>query len=324
MVYLRAVANVNLTNTPWSIGITDQSGLLVARPCTGGNVCNAEIALPSGNTPQYSAEIGAVPPVNTSGLLGRLLSKVAGPASLVNIQARSKAVEPERVLWGVDSCKSITNQVGYQGQSLAVHRALGDPDFWGRYLTNSWCPGLSSIEISAAAAWHMGILPIFSNYDCSAVSYYATSLGYAATATAAAASLGIPQGVGIAVDIEPPGGACPGAANVDSGFIEGWYDGITAAGYVPVYYGNGTAGSEFGNAWCTAVNQRPDIATYAYLWSFEPSLIASRFRVAAPPYQPYQPACAATVGAWQYTLSAGSNPDVDTDEALSTLPIWFP
>jgi hypothetical protein len=111
---------------------------------------------------------------------------------------------------------------------------------------------------------------------------------------------------------------------VDAGFIEGWFDGITSAGYVPVYYGNGTAGSEFGNAWCAAVSQRPETATYSYLWSFEPSLIASRFRVSAPAYSPYQPACAATVAAWQYTLSSGSNPDVDTDEALSTLPVWFP
>jgi hypothetical protein len=30
------------------------------------------------------------------------------------------------------------------------------------------------------------------------------------------------------------------------------------------------------------------------------------------------------MAAWQYELSAGSNPDVDTDEALSKLPLWFP
>jgi len=31
--------------------------------------------------------------------------------------------------------------------------------------------------------------------------------------------------------------------NVDSGFIRGWYDGVTGAGYAPIFYGNGTAGS---------------------------------------------------------------------------------
>jgi hypothetical protein len=28
--------------------------------------------------------------------------------------------------------------------------------------------------------------------------------------------------------------------------------------------------------------------------------------------------------AWQYELSAGSDPDVDHDEALSKMPLWFP
>jgi hypothetical protein len=30
------------------------------------------------------------------------------------------------------------------------------------------------------------------------------------------------------------------------------------------------------------------------------------------------------MAAWQYQISAGSAPDVDHDEALSSLPIWFP
>jgi len=317
---------VNLTNTPWSIGITDQHGSLVGRPCKTGNYCDAHLTLTSGETPLFIAEIGELPPVNASSPLSLLLRKVMSPAALVDIQARSPAVQPVRILWGVDSCKLFTDWAGGRdGQSLMVHRALGDPDFWGRYLTSSpWCPGLNTIEIAAAASWHMGILPIYSNYDCSAVSGYATGQGYAAAASANAVDLGIPQGVGIAVDVEPPGPACPGAANVDGQFIEGWFDGITSAGFVPIYYGNGTNGSNFSSAWCAGVGERPEIAANAFLWSFEPSLIANRTRVAAPAYAAYQPACAARVAAWQYTLSSGSNLDVDTDEALSTLPVWFP
>jgi hypothetical protein len=30
------------------------------------------------------------------------------------------------------------------------------------------------------------------------------------------------------------------------------------------------------------------------------------------------------MAAWQYQISAGSNPDVDHDEALSSLPLWYP
>ena len=34
--------------------------------------------------------------------------------------------------------------------------------------------------------------------------------------------------------------------------------------------------------------------------------------------------CAGNMAAWQYVLSSGSRPDVDSDEAISSLPLWFP
>jgi hypothetical protein len=30
------------------------------------------------------------------------------------------------------------------------------------------------------------------------------------------------------------------------------------------------------------------------------------------------------MASWQYMLSAGGRPDVDSDEAISNLPLWFP
>jgi hypothetical protein len=186
------------------------------------------------------------------------------------------------------------------------------------------CLGISATEIAAASFRKMGILPIYNDYDCSAVRGYNTGLRYASEATAAAAGLGIPQGTVLAIDIEPPGDYCPGAARVDSGFVEGWYDGIVAAGYAPLYYGNGTAGSEFASAWCRAVSERPEVAANSYLWSFEPSLLGRFTKAKAPEYSPLQPGCAGNVAAWQYVLSSGARPDVDSDEAISKLPLWFP
>jgi hypothetical protein len=250
---------------------------------------------------------------------------VSGPSSLVNIQARSTAIQPTQILWGVDSCKAFTaSSTGADGLLPSVASKLGVPDFWGRYLTNTVCPGISSAEIAAAAHIHMGILPIYNDYDCSNVVGYDTGKRYAGAATDAAAGLGIPQGRALAIDIEPPGDACPGAANVDAGFIQGWYDGVEGAGYVPAYYGNGTGGSEFASAWCAAVAVQPAVATYSYLWSFEPSLLGSYNRASAPGYAPNQTGCAGPMAAWQYQISAGSDPDVDHDEALSSLPLWFP
>jgi hypothetical protein len=269
--------------------------------------------------------IGEVPHVNATTTLGQLLNKVAGPTTLVNIQARSAAVQPTRILWGVDSCKAFTSTAnGSDGLLPQVAGRLGTPDFWGRYLTNTVCPGISGAEVAAAAHFRMGILPIYNDYNCSNVVSYDTGKGYAAAATAAATGLGIPQGRAIAIDIEPPGDACPGAAGVDAGFIQGWYDGVAGAGYVPTYYGNGTGGSEFASAWCGAVAAQPAVASYSYLWSFEPSLLGTYNRASAPGYSPNQTGCAGPMAAWQYQISAGAEPDVDHDEALSSLPLWFP
>ena len=324
-VHLTATSNIDLADTPWSMGIYDQTGSLVDEPCKSGTTCAAAITLTSGVMPWYTAAIGTVPAMSAASTLGQLMRKVGGPTSLVGLQARSASVRPTRMLWGVDSCKAFTSSAtGGDGLYPQVLSHYGRPDFWGRYLTNTVCPGISSAEVAAAAYNHMGILPIYNDYDCSAVVGYSTGRAYAGAATAAAATLGIPQGRAVAIDIEPPGAACPGAANVDAGFVGGWFDGVNAAGYVPTYYGNGTAGSEFASAWCAAVSAQPSVAADSYLWSFEPSLLGSYTKAAAPNYSPQQTGCPGSMAAWQYELSTGSDPDVDTDEALTTLPLWFP
>ena len=319
-VHLTATANADLTNTPWSLGIYDQHGMLVGPACKSGNACSADVTLTSGDTPTFQAVIGSVPSPDAITTLGQLLSKVQGPASLVDIQARSEKMQPTRILWGVDSCKAL------DGLFPGVAGRFGTPDFWGRYLTNTACPGINAAEISVAAGHHMGILPIYNAYNCSNVVGYDTGKGYAVAATDAAAGLGIPQGRAIAIDIEPPGDACPGAVNVDAGFVQGWYDGVAAAGYVPTYYGNGTAGSEFASAWCAVVSTQPAVANGSYLWSFQPSLLGNFNSSNAPGYAPNQTGCAGTMAAWQYQIdsSMSAPSDVDHDEALSTLPLWYP
>jgi hypothetical protein len=204
---------------------------------------------------------------------------------------------------------------------------FGTPDFWGRYLTDTGCPGISAPEIATAARLHMGLLPIYNEYNCSHVDGYATGHRYAVEATSAAASLGIPKGRVIAIDIEPYGDQCPGAVNVDAGFIQGWFDGVSDAGYAPTYYGNGTAGTEFASAWCAAVAAQPEVATHSYLWSFQPSLLGSFNKANAPGFAPYSPGCAGHMTAWQYQIDSsmsGPSSDVDHDEALSTMPLWYP
>jgi hypothetical protein len=322
---ISATTNADLTNTPWSLGIVDQSGKLVDKPCKSGSTCSAHVTLTAGPIPFFSAVIGvAPPPLDPSTLAGQLLQNVADRAALTDVQARSAAVQPSRLLWGVDSCKPVTGDAaGASGLYPQVSSILGQPDFWGRYLTTTPnCPGISSAEVAAAAAHHVGFLPIYNAYDCSAVAGYDSGRTYAAEATSAAAGLGIPRGTVVVIDIEPPGPWCSGG--IDAGFVEGWYDGVSAASFAPGYYGDMTSGSTFETAWCGAVADRSETATGSYLWSFEPSLLGSYTKRSAPDYAPHQVGCAGDVVAWQYELSSGANPDVDHDEALSKLPLWFP
>jgi hypothetical protein len=323
-VYLKAVTNADLTNTPWVVGIYDDKGRLVDHACKSGATCSVRAWMSGGTTPSYTAVIGALPPAAQAARPTHSQSGAADASGLVDVQARSAAVQPAHLLWGVDSCKAFTGDPSGEVYS-AVAGSLGAPDFWGRYLTNTVCPGISSAEIALATRAHMAILPIYNDYNCSNVSYYETGNGYALEAVVAAQRLGIPKGRLLAIDIEPYGEACPGAGSVDSGFIEGWFDGVSRGGYVPAFYGNGTAASEFASAWCTAVTELPNIATGSDLWSFEPSLVGGYSKSSAPNYAPYDTGCAGNMEAWQYVLgSNGPNSDVDQDEALSSLPLWYP
>lgn len=312
---ITATANTDLANTPWAIFIFMSPGQLIGHPCAAAT-CTTSMGLPAAGAPSFFAIIAG----KDSAV------KANGSVSLVLGQAHSAVVTPARMLWGVDSCAAFTQDVaGTTGLLPKVTSSLGRPDFWARYLpTTGQCPALSPTEVAAARSHHMGILPIYNDYNCSAVSGTAAGAAYGAAAVQIAIAEQIPPGTGIAIDIEPPGDACPGAANVDAAFITAWYDGITDAGYAPVYYGNTTAGSEFGSAWCAAIAQRPEIATGSYLWSFEPDLLGGFTRRTAPAFAPYNSGCVGQYDAWQYRISDGSTPDVDHDEATNQLPIWYP
>lgn len=322
-VHLEATANADLTDTPWSIGILDERGNPVAPPCTAATRCSADVTVASATPPEFTAVVGVVPPAQAQDKVLQLIQNVTGPVTLTDVQALSAPFRPARLLWGVDSCKAFTGDPTgelYPG----VASGVGTPDFWGRYLTATMCPALSSAEVSMAHDLHMAILPIYNDFDCSNVSGYDTGSGYAQAAAAAARSLQIPRGRGLAIDIEPPGPYCSGA--VDAGFIRGWYGGVTAAGYVPIYYGNGTSGSAFASAWCQAQSDQNELAGGSFIWSFEPSLDSSGWsRSNQPGWGPYATGCPDAVAAWQYQIDVFSpNPNIDSDEALSTLPLWYP
>ena len=326
-ISLTATASADLTSTPWSLGILNDRGHLVAPPCKTGTTCTAQVAQAAAGSGTFTAVIGAAPTANGRDKIRRLVERIAGPVSLGDLQAKSSAVRPLRLLWGVDSCKSFTDDPSAGGGLYPqIAGILGAPDFWGRYLTDTICPGLSATEVAAAHTKHMGILPIYNDYICSNVAGYDVALQYAASAVSAARKLGIPAGHGLAIDIEPPGDSCPGAANLDTGFINGWYNGIKGAGYSPIFYGDGTSSSVFATQWCLTVSALPYIGHSSYVWSSQPSLYGGYMKSNAPGYSPNLTGCVGYVHAWQYQLGSEGQaaPDVDSDEATSELPLWYP
>jgi hypothetical protein len=323
-VYLTATANADLSQTPYSIYIFDHAGAQVGSPCNAAG-CTAWTPDTHGHQ-TFVAVIARMPLIAGGSAVANVQHRPPATLDHLDVQAASGVVKPSRLLWGVDSCQALTNDPsGGSGLLPQVKTFLGAPDFWARYLPNTAnCGGLSASEIAAAHANHMGILPIYNDYDCSAVSGNGTGASYAEAAVRWLQNDLIPQGTAIAIDIEPVGAACPGAANVDTGFIQGWYDVLIKAGYVPTYYGNTAPGSAFANAWCATTHQRPEIANNSFLWSFEPSLGAVYGKGNAPAYNPYSTGCPGHYAAWQFILSAGSTPDVDQDEVSSDVPLWYP
>ncbi|TMG28100.1 MAG: hypothetical protein E6H97_05620 [Chloroflexi bacterium] len=220
VVSLTATANADLSQTPWSIYIQNEAGQQIGQPCNA-SLCSATISVGANDHSRYRAVIArSVTAQAAPGPLGAVLHQVPVPAAKLETQATSQLVRPTRMLWGVDSCKSFTDDPnGGSGLLPQVASSLGTPDFWGRYLPNTDnCPGLSGAEIQAAHNRHMAILPIYNNYDCSNVSGNEAGSSYGLAATQWAWNDMLPRGTAIAIDIEPPGDACPGAAYVDKGF----------------------------------------------------------------------------------------------------------
>ena len=232
---------------------------------------------------------------------------------LVGGGASAGAASAADTLWGVDSDRGVTNEFLDE-----IEKVLGHPDFFGRYLGS-----LDRAEVDIAFARGTAILLIDHLPTINdALTGYSTGQAAANVAADSASALGAPSGVGIYQDVEQ-------GDNIDTAFIQGWNDQLSARGYAPGFYGNPVNGA-FAPAYCGAVASNPSYASTAF-WSsvFSPGRTP---RASAPPFDPATPPCGADANLWQYgipsTDAPGSFcaqtqcPHVDTDLALSTAPLW--
>src|SRR5260370_19659258 len=92
----------------------------------------------------YTAVIGALASPTLSGELSSLVGSAPPATFLTDIQVHSGAVEPARIIWGVDSCKAMTTDGStVNGLYADVSYRMGAPGVWGRYLTDTVCPGIT-------------------------------------------------------------------------------------------------------------------------------------------------------------------------------------
>lgn len=217
---------------------------------------------------------------------------------------------PGQVLWGVDSVSPITSS--FLGQ---IKSNLGTPQFVGRYL--SYSPQLSSSEASYIHSQGIHILPIYSDFGGDVG--YNTGVSRANSALSEAQAVGIAKGTIIVADIE-------NNSSIDAGYIQGWYNTISGAGYTPGYYENPYPGSSgFNGAFCGAISGDAAVAN-ALLWADEPSGSITT-RANAPAFAPAGLLCngqdrGGHTLLWQYALQGNYPVNVDTDEVQSSVPLW--
>jgi peptidoglycan hydrolase-like protein with peptidoglycan-binding domain len=245
---------------------------------------------------------------------------IAGPQTwqhLLNTSGSGTVTPPPTApsgstLWGVDT----TDLINGSSDLSQVTSTRGTPDFIGQYLNATRFTPMTAADATYIHSQGIRILVIES--DLGSHTTYSEGVSLANEAISTSHSLGIPGGVAIFNDVEA-------GDTINASYIEGWYDTISSAGYVPGYYNNPYASSsEFDSAFCGAISSNAAIATHAILYASEPS-IGWTTKSNAPAFAPAHPYCngvaTGNVLAWQYALPGGGI-NVDTDEINASVPLW--
>ncbi|TMW70195.1 DUF1906 domain-containing protein [Alteribacter natronophilus] len=211
-------------------------------------------------------------------------------------------------MWGVNSARPV-DQALYD----CVQQNLGDPAFWGRFLTEvpDVSAGLTVEEIRFIRENGMRLLPIYNDFR--------VALGDRRGRTAArnaifnAQRLGIPEGTFLFANLER-------FFDIDAAWLIAWVDAFLDSGYRPGFYNDPVQG-DFNAAFCQAVEAEPAVLNQSVLWSAEPEP-GTLPQAEAPAFAPAEPDCGGSVWAWQYGRDSDICP-IDTvlmnDELFSAI-----
>ncbi|WP_010650371.1 glycoside hydrolase domain-containing protein [Oceanobacillus massiliensis] len=213
------------------------------------------------------------------------LMKFNPPADLVDNEDNDSSTNG--VIWGVDSA-SYTDDTLY----ACVQDNFGQPKVWGRYLGNKEgvSAGMDTDEIRFLHDNDIQILVIYNHMND--VTGFENGEDHAEQAITLAEDLNIPDGVAIFADIEPD-------YPVDSEFMKGWYETLSASVYAPAIYGVFNEDSELYEAYNTLDETMQEDMI---IWTAYPQEEITT-EENAPDYNPQGPENSMLYG-WQYAIDA--------------------
>jgi Domain of unknown function (DUF1906) len=214
-------------------------------------------------------------------------------------------------LWGIDSASETTEEI-----YACVRENFGDPAIFGRYLKtrDGVSIGLSPEQVELIHSKGDSILPIYNNF--SDATGFESGVKQAKAAIQAAGDLGIPEGTALFADIEP-------TYPVDSEFIRGWFETVSASNYESGIYGIFDQDRALYKAYNQAAESNPDILKENYIWTSSPS-VGITTQKEAPEFAPQAPDNSLALG-WQYGIDAQAcNIDTNLFDGDLLEVLWKP
>ncbi|MGX5515364.1 glycoside hydrolase domain-containing protein [Bacillus cereus] len=221
--------------------------------------------------------------------------------------------------WGVDSCEPANAKRQATNNKFLleyVQDELGQPDFWGRYLTTPCGPNgvLTSEEIIYLKNNGVRIMPIYNSIDPYNMNDHIKGANDADKAINIASRLGIlnPTKIIIYLDIEQ---SYKPTADYLKGWSETFFKRSDTEGVLPGFYCN-TVTKNFLDPFCNAISDNPNLdspVAKTVLYTTQPQLSSCLKKDNIPDWAPTQPTCLVGefidkgVQVWQYKIQCLEN-----------------
>lgn len=219
--------------------------------------------------------------------------------------------ELPEVVWGIDSASETTSEF-----IACVRENFGEPVIFGRYLGDKQgvSNGLTEEQVQLIQEQGSYILPIYNQFENA--TGFDNGISEAEEAIQLAQEIGIPEGVAIFANIEPE-------YPVDSAFISGWFEAISASPYKSGIYGIFDEERALTAAFNEAAESNAAIMEESVIWTASPNTGITT-EAEAPEFNPDAPEGSLVLG-WQYGIDAETcNIDTNLFDRDIIEVLWAP